>query len=445
MQNKEHQALAGPKGPLTLTRAMQLYQLMRLGSVILTSILLAKSGLGMADIGAYEALLYIGTTAAFFWANGLLQGIPPVYARLPEADRPAFLFNKFLVFGGIAFAVLSLLWIGQQWLLPALTGLPELPYFGWFCAYLFFNLATLPVEYLYLLREKPLALVGWGGVSFGLYILVLFLPVYAGYGLQGGLMGLAALGTLRFVWAGVLLRRFAVLRWRPDLLRHYLAFSLPLVLNLLVGNLVLLFDNWLVGWYYHDEAVFAVFRYGSREFPLATALATALGTAMIARIAVQPAAGLSELKAQSRHLFHLLFPLTIGLLFVTRPLFPLVFNPDFAGSAPLFNIYLLLTASRVLLPNAIVLAQGHSRAILLVGLLELTVKIALGFWFIHWWGLAGVAWSAVAAFWVEKIGLIWYLERRLNIRTGAWLDWRWYLGYVLALGGAWVISENWRF
>lgn len=424
----------------SLTRALQFYQLLRIGSVVGASILLAKSGLSLADIGAYEALLYLGSTAAFFWANGLLQGIPPVYARLAEPEQKAFIFNKFLVFGGIALLICGTLWLGRQWAVPALTGLPEAPHLGWFCAYLFFNLATLPVEYVYLLREKPGSLLIWGVVSFGLYMLVLFLPVYFGYGLEGGLMGLAGLGALRFLWATALALRSGTPAFRPDLIGYYLRFSAPLVLNLLVGNLVLLFDNWLVGWYFRNEAVFAVFRYGSREFPLATALATALGTAMITRIATQPEAGLHELKTQSRRLFHLLFPLTILLLFLSKPLFPLVFNPAFAASAPLFNIYLLLTASRVLLPNTIVLAKGKPRAILLVGLLELVVKVTLGFLFIHWWGLPGVAWSAVAAFFVEKAGLIWYLEKRLDVRTGDWLDWRWFSGYVAALFLAWALA-----
>jgi O-antigen/teichoic acid export membrane protein len=137
---------------------------------------------------------------------------------------------------------------------------------------------------------------------------------------------------------------------------------------------------------------------------------------------------------------HLLFPLTITLLFLSEPLFPVVFNPDFAASAPLFNIYLLITASRVLLPNAIVLAKGEPRAIFGVGMVELAVKIALGFLFIHWWGLAGVAWSAVLAFWVEKLGLIWFLEKKHDVRTRKWLDLQWYWGYLAALAAAFMIS-----
>ena len=156
-----------------MTRSMQFYQLLRLGSVILTSMLLAKSGMGLAEIGNYEALLYLGTVAAFFWANGLLQGIPPVYARLTDEQRPAFFFNIFLVFLGMALVLSAALWLGRAWVVPAFTGLERAPHLGWFCLYLFFNLATLPVEHLYLLREKPLALAGWGGFSFGLYVVVL--------------------------------------------------------------------------------------------------------------------------------------------------------------------------------------------------------------------------------------------------------------------------------
>ncbi|TNE63704.1 MAG: hypothetical protein EP344_04215 [Bacteroidetes bacterium] len=425
---------------LTTTRALQIFQLMRLGSVILTSILLAKSGLRTADIGAFEALLYVGTVAAFFWANGLLQGIPPVWAHLASQERKVFTANVFFLFAGIAAILVLLLWTGKAVVLPLLTGFRELPAFGWFCVYLFCNLATLPVEYLYLLREEPERLVLWGCFSFGLFILALAGPVFLEYGLEGGLAGLAVLGALRFLWASVLVFRRGEWVWQPALIRPYLWFSMPLVLNFMVGNLVLLFDSWLVGWYYSDASVFAVFRYGSREFPLATALATALGTAMIAQLAKAPADGLAALKEKSRRLFHLLFPLTVVLLFLTKPLFPLVFNPDFAASASLFNIYLLLTASRVLLPNAIVLSRGKSRAILLVGLLELTVKIALGFWFIHLWGLPGVAWSAVLAFFLEKIGLVWYLEKRLQVRTSDWLDRRWYGFYVLVLAMAYAVT-----
>ena len=86
------------------------------------------------------------------------------------------------------------------------------------------------------------------------------------------------------------------------------------------------------------------------------------------------------------------------------------------------------------------LAKGKPGAIFAVGLLELSLKVLLGFVFLHYWGLPGLAWSAVLAFAFEKIGLIWYLEKRLAVRTADWLDWRWYSAYLAALLLAFVLA-----
>ncbi|MCW5921364.1 MAG: polysaccharide biosynthesis C-terminal domain-containing protein [Saprospiraceae bacterium] len=427
-------------GNIGTTRALQLFQLMRLASVILTSILLAKSGLSTAEIGTYEMLLYIGTSMTFFWVNGLLMGMSPVYASLGDTDRKAFVFNNFLVFCGIAFAVFLLLFFGEKMLTPLLTGQAEVPYFRLFSLYLLLHLPTLPVEYIYLLKEKPRHIVVWGMATFGLHVVALYLPVWLGYGLRGGFMALILLSVLKLLWTLRLVLVSGSMQWRSDLVRHYLGFSAPLTLNVLVGNFIILFDAWLVGWHFKDETTFAIFRYGSREFPLATALASALATSAIPLLADDFSSGLALLKSQARQLMHLVFPLTLALLFLSQPLFPWVFNPDFAASAPLFNIYLLITASRVLLPNAIVLAKGDPHLVLGVGFVELLVKIALGLFFIQHWGLVGVAWSAVLAFWVEKLGLMWLLRKKYGLHIEQWLDIRWYLVYVSLLCVAYMAT-----
>ncbi|MCC6412172.1 MAG: polysaccharide biosynthesis C-terminal domain-containing protein [Saprospiraceae bacterium] len=426
---------------LNNTRAMQLYQLMRLGSIVLSSIVLAKSGLGTSDIGVYEALTYLGTTFSFFWINGLLQAMPAVHSRLEQEAKPAFLFQVFFVFSGLSLLVFTLLFFGKNPVVPWVTGLGAAPdYFPWFCLFLLFNLPTYPTEYFYLLKNHPRGIVWWGVVGFGGQVLALALPLYAGWGLTVAMQNLAALALVRLLWTATLAFRWGRVVWRPDLVRHFLNFSAPLVLNVLVGSLVLLFDNWLVGWYYGDEALFAVFRYGSRDFPLASAMATALGAAMIPMLGADPEAGRAMLKKRSVKLFHLIFPLSMALMLLSGTLFPIVFNPEFAASAPLFNIYLLMTASRVLLPNALLLAGGQPRVIFKVGVLELLVKIMLGFVFIRWWGLEGVAWSAVAAFWVEKLGLIWYLKNRMQLPTRSWLDLKWFFGYLLALLAVYALT-----
>ncbi len=430
--------------PLSVAAALQLFQLMRVGAVLLGSVLLARSPLPIEAIGHFETLLFIGSIAAFFWANGLLQGIVPSYSRLPEGERPAFLFQVFILFAATAAAICGLLWTGHGALFPLLAG-GSFPVAGWelYLVYLFVHLATLPLEFAYALQQRVRLLVGWGLLSFGGYVVALAVPAFAGWGLKGCLWGLSLLSALRCVWCVATIAGSLRRSWHPLWWRQYLRFSAPLVLNLTLGQAVVLFDSWLVGWYFRDEAIFALYRYGSREFPLALALASGLSTALTARIAAQPVEGLEEMWQQSLRLFRRVFPVSIGLVFCSSWLFRHLFGPSFEPAAALFNIYLLLTISRVLLPNTIVLAHGHPRAILAVGMMELVMKIVLGWLFIHWWGLVGVAWSAVLAFFWEKAALAWYAQQHLGIPVVRWLPVRAYAAYSATLLLAWAIVERW--
>jgi O-antigen/teichoic acid export membrane protein len=421
---------------MTTSKALQLFQLLRQGTLILVSIILAKSHLQTAEIGIYEVLLYVGTVLTFFWINGLLQAMTPVYSKLGEEEKSPFIFNQFLVFCGLSLGLFVLLILGEKWLIPILTGLPQVPYFWPFCGYLLFHIPTFSVEYLYLLRNQPKKIVVWGVASSALQLLAIALPLGLGFGLEAAIYGLLLVAILKFFWTLLFIIKHGKWTYRSDLLQRYLRFAAPLMVSVLAGNFILLFDNWLVGWWYKDEAIFAVYRFGAREFPVVSAMATALGVSLIPSLSKQIDEGMANQKAMSRKLFHLLFPLSIVLLFLSKPMFPIVFNPQFAESAGIFNIYLLLVASRVLLPNSIVLAEGAPKVIFKVGMLELLLKIILGFVFIQIWGLAGVAWSTVLCFWFEKIALIWYLTYKKGISTEKWLDIRVYLGYcgLLFLG-----------
>lgn len=427
---------------------MQLFQAMRLGALVLSSVLLAKTGLGVVAIGQYEALLYLGSTLSFFWTVGLLQGIAPKYVQLAASDKAeaaTFLGQVFAVFCGFSLLMFILLVGAKPLLLPLLVGVGDLPHYTLFCLSLLFNLPSMPVEHFYLVQKKAWHIAIWGAVSAAGQLACFFGPLWLGWGLEGAFIGLGVLGGVKFIWAFRMV--WAVAPWRFDrfLTRDYIRLSLPLMGNTLASSLVVWFDNWLVAWHYQNEATFAIFRYGSREFPLATALATALGVALTPHLAADPIAGMAELRKRGRRLMHFLFPITGVLLFLTRPLFPVVFNPDFAASAPLFNIYLLLTISRVLLPNTLVLAAGHPNVLFRTSLAELALKVALGFWFIHLGGLEGLAWSVVVCFFFEKLVLIWYLERKMDIRTHQWLDLRWYACYTIALVATWIVSNHLTF
>ncbi|MBL7825381.1 MAG: polysaccharide biosynthesis C-terminal domain-containing protein [Saprospiraceae bacterium] len=424
---------------LDTTMALQLFQVMRLGSAVFSGIMLAKSGLPTATIGTWETLLYLATTFSFFWVNGLMQGIPAVYAKLAEQEKKALIFNSFLVFCAIACLVYLILLLGENWVVPALTALEKVPYFQWFALYLLLHLPTFPVESYYLVKQKPRAIIYWGCFSFGMHLVALGAPLWAGWGLEGSIQGLVIFSAVKFLWAFAVVIRFGDFRLDLSIIVTFIMFCIPLMMTHVVSNLMLLFDNWLVGWHFKDASVFAIYRYGAREFPLATALVSALGASLVPLLAVDLNTGLETLKRKTRRLMHLLFPLTILLLLISEDLFRYVFNTELAGGAFLFNIYLLTLPSRMLLPASIVLSKGDSRSIFVVSIFEMCIKMMLGFLFIRWWGLPGLAWSVVLAFWVEKLGLIVVLKRKYGIAAREWIDWKWYVAYVALLTSVFLV------
>jgi O-antigen/teichoic acid export membrane protein len=425
---------------LSTTRAMQLYQLMRAGAGVLTGVVLAKSMLSTAEIGTWEALLFLGTLVLFTGVNGLLQGIAPVYMPLGAVQRKQFLFQVFLVFGAIGLSFYLILIIGNHWLIPAITGLPELPGFYWFSSYLFLNIITLPVEIVYLLHNKPKSIVVWGILGFGGQMLAIAIPALLGWGLTSGLQCLCLLALLKLIWTIIIIIKYTTSTLPNFSTKTYLAASTPLALNSFTGNLISLFDGWLVGNWFANPVIFAIFRYGSREFPWASALSTALGTATVPDIATNKDIGINALKQRGTRLLHVVMPPSILLMLLTPTLFPIVFSAAFTEAAPLFQIYLLVTLSRVLLPNSILIGIGQSKVIFWTGIGELAMKVITGFLMLHWWGLAGIGWSVVVSYWFEKLVLAGYLWRNMGITPAKWLNWRLYLGYSLLLGLAYLIS-----
>lgn len=418
-------------GAVSTTGAMQVYQLMRVATAWGIGIVLAKSGLNTEQIGQFEYLLFLSTVMTFFWVNGLLQSMPAFAARADKSDQ--FFPTVFWIFTGLAFLVIGIMALTQSWSLPLLTGHSTIDYFSIFAVYLAFSLPAFPVELFYLIRAQPISLVFWGIISFVLHFALLFYPIYVYGDVKTGIMGITILAALRFFWAFWISHRGIKPVFDRTLAREFLVFSFPIMATSLLGNLVLMFDQWLVGWYYKDASIFAIYRYGARELPWALALATALGMAMTTEMSRNLPQGLALLKTKSTRLMHWVFPVAIVGIICTKPLFPILFNPDFSASAPLFTVYLLLSCSRVLLPNSIALAVGETHMLFQVGLAELVLKILLGLVFIHFFGLMGLVVSALICYFFEKIALAFLLWKRHKIAPSDWIELKIYGIYLVIL------------
>jgi|APTNR8051073442_1049403.scaffolds.fasta_scaffold00255_13 O-antigen/teichoic acid export membrane protein len=423
------------------TGALQWFYLMRQGSAILTGILLAQLGLPADQIGVYEILQYMGVLVSAFWVTGLSQALLSYFPTLPEPEQRRLTGSALLLFSGLSALLFAGLWFGKNLAIPALASRPTLPWYELFLVWQFFNLPAFLIENLYLLHKKAKAIFWFGALSSGLQLLAVLAPVALGADFRWSFYGLIALGILKFIWTCVLVLQTGQLRWDATLLRKWIRLAWPLALYALLGGLIASFSFWLVGYLYRDdEATFAVFRYGAREFPLALALTGALSAAMIPALSTNLEAGLSQLKARSLRLFHLLFPLSIALMLTSKYFFPIVFTEAFAESALVFNAFLLITVSRVLFPRSVLMALQSNKIALLSSVVELIFMVAISLVLAQYFGLVGIALGATLGASLEKVILCIYLRRRFGIAVSQYTDVRWWVGYSGLLVAAFLWS-----
>ncbi|NUO01947.1 MAG: hypothetical protein HUU01_15185 [Saprospiraceae bacterium] len=414
--------------------ALQWFYLMRQGSAILTGILLAQLGLPADQIGVYEILQYIGALVSAFWVTGLSQALLAYFPTLDEPGQRRLTGSAFLLFTGFSALLLAGLWLGQGFAVSALASRPALPYFELFLLWQFFNLPAYLIENLYLLHKKPQAIFWFGVWSFGLQMAVVLTPVALGVDFSWSFYGLIGLGVLKFLWVSGLVLQKGQLSWDTAQLRKWTRLAWPLALYALLGGLIASFGFWLVGYLYRDdEATFAVFRYGAREFPLVIALTNALGTAMIPTLTGNLQEGLAQLKTRSLRLFHLLFPTSILLMLTSRYFFPVVFTEAFAESALVFNAFLLITISRVLFPRSVLMALQSNQIALISSVVELVFIVAISLVLAQYLGLVGIALGTTLGASLEKVILCVYLRRRFGIAVSQYTDMKWWAGYSVAM------------
>lgn len=416
------------------SKAYQVATLARQAAGVFLAILLAKSPLSAEGIGQYEQLLYIGTLLSAFWVTGLVQALLAEYARLSSEPQASFLWTVYVVFLLLGGGLSLLAWWTKYWWVPAVTGREEMAHLGVFLLYLAIQLPVFLLDNYYLLWERGRALLLYALLSNGFQLPCLLIPIWLGYGLAGALWGLLILAAVRHLWLWVEISRSANHRWSTALARKWLSTSGPLILYALVGVMSVSFDSWLANWKYSgDPQLFAVFRYGAREFPLVMALSAAFSSAMLPKLSATLKPGMHELRQRSIRLYHLLFPLSILLVMSSHWWFPRLFSPAFAASAPIFNVFVLTTASRLVFSRTILIALQENRMVFYLSVVELVFNIVLGFTLVQHLGLVGIAWATVAAYTLEKTMLSLYLYRKHRILPNQYTPMNWLGIYSLLL------------
>lgn len=416
------------------TRSYQALQAFRLGASILLSIVLVKLAFTKAEIGNFEWFLFLTNALSFFWSMGLLNAFKSYFPTKSDDTQSTLISNLsfiFLVFGGLAVTCIYFSSYGKElinqgsWL--------------YFCIFVVLGISASMTEHILILKEASKRLFYYGIISYLSYFIGLSILAFFFHSIHSLFIFLAVWASVRFLYMLIVINKYG--KWRLDvsLAMKFITFSIPLAIHVLLGGGMEYVDGYLVDLYYSRDE-FTIFRYGARELPVNTIFITAMVATMIPLAVSNLNQTLDQLKARLNKLMHWLFPVSIILVLTSPLIFHAVYNEGFLESAFVFNIYLLILCSRLVLPQVILYAKQKNNILMWIGLLELLINVALSLYLIQDFGILGIAFATVIAYIVQKAALVSYCKIKLGVNLSAYLDTKTHILYSGLLYSVFAIS-----
>ena len=427
------------------TSALQFVQLFRFASLLLTGVLLAQMGVSSELIGIYETLIFLSSAVSFFWLNGFMQNMLIQYAK--TSNKKVLMQNTFWWL--MAFRIpITLLYIAFIHLLyPDLAAGPYKNALLLFGVVIFISGTAVMMEYVLLLEQRLTFLIWFSILHYTAHIIAVAVAFAWGNGIYDCVNWLIALNLLRFVLlVGVVFGK-KIYKPKKEILLKLMIGASPLIVAALFSGSVEYISGFFVSGFM-GEADFALYRYGAKELPLTLLLANAFSAALIPQIAEagkEWREGLRPIKRSTATHIGILFPFCAVLMVASPFIYPTVFNPEFAESASVFNIFLLLVISRFVFPQSILLGLGYRRTIVQGSVLELCTAIATGLVLGYYWGINGVALSVVLASFVEKAYLVYRVKSIEKINPAQYIPIKTWAICTVGLAAIFVAVHFWFF
>lgn len=428
---------------------LQLFQLLRFVCFLIISIVLTKANVSKNDIGAWETFIFISSALSFFWVTGIIQSLLSLYSRnitfihheRPQGKSPE-LFNSFLLLSAFSLFFMLLIWFSSKMSLFGTS--KDLPYPGLLLLYFFLSNTTPLIEYIYLLKDKPVSIYVYGIVSFTLQTFAVCIPVVFGMGLLAAIWGILIVTLLRFVLLIYLLIKYAEWQFSWPYLKNHLYVGYPLIISTLLSGSSQYIDS-AIAYFAFSQERFAVFRYGCKELPFVVMMTSSLNNVLIPAFGIKKniPAVLADMRQQSLRLMHILYPLSIVIMIFSKVLFGRVlFNENFYRSADVFMVYQLLIISRVVFPQTILMGLKKNSIILKASVLEFFLHIGWSLFFVQFYSVTGLPLGSGLVHIVEKLVLIWYVYKHLHIHPNDYVPVKWYLFYSILISIVFILIDH---
>lgn len=408
---------------------LQLFQLMRPLTFLIVSIVFTKM-LTVDQVGQFEMFMFMGGALTFYWVTGIIQSLLTLYnenrtyhksgdngtAKSPEIFNAFILLSIFSIFMFASGHILK-----NHFSVFHNSG--NVPYLNLLLLYVLLSSPVCLIEYIYLLNNRSYRIFQYGLITFSAQLVLIILPVVSGKNFLWSIWGLLVITSVRWIWLLILLRRYSEMKISFRFMKEHLYLGLPLIATTLISGSAQYVDGTIISAHFKDEATFAIFRFGAKEFQLVIMLATGLSTALLSEFSTREKMkdSLIILKAKSKRLMHFLFPASMIAMLSANWIYPRMFAPEYARSADIFMVYLLLVIPRLVFPQTIVVGRKRTNIALITAIIAQLINIPLSLALIPPYGIVGVALATFMVYTLEKAFLVIYVKVRMRIKPADYI------------------------
>lgn len=423
---------------------------MRPITFLIVTIVFTKT-LPIEDVGKFEMFMFIASALTFFWVTGINQSLLTLYNRNKTYHETGInvkikspeIFNAFIL---LCFFSVILYLFGQimksNFSVFHISG--DAPYLNLLLLYVLLSSPVCLIEFIYLLNNRSYRIVQYGLYTYIPQLALILVPVLLGKDFIWSIYGLLLITLVRWIWLIVLLRRYSEIKLSLGFIKEHLYLGAPLILTTLISGSAQYIDGSIISAYYRDEATFAVFRFGAKEFQLVVMLSTGLSTAMLSEFSTREKMkeSLPLIKQKSARLMHLLFPVSMIAMLLARPAYPILFSPEYSRGADIFVVYLLLVIPRLIFPQTIVIGRKRTNITLISAAITQLINIPLSLAMIPKYNVVGVALATVLVYILEKVFLILYVNYNMRIKPKEYIPAKIFFIYSVLISILFILIDH---
>jgi O-antigen/teichoic acid export membrane protein len=420
------------------SKAYPLYLAIRFLVSLAISILLVKAGFDLSMISEYEWMMFVVMLTSIFWSSGISSALVSFSKKGEKGSTTAGFWLTTIAGLIVGFAIFLIgrystiiSYAHQEYLLLAI--------------FVIISGGSLPlIETSFLIQNDAPKLTKYGIWSQLLLLCSVAAVSFFTKDIFWVMLAIIANNVIRWLYLVFFVLSDDLFAVKKTSMISLLRYASPICLTLILGSMMDGLDGVLVQYFYSADQ-FAIYRFGGKELPFVNLIFVGLSTAMIPQLMSDKTLDITALRSKATRLMHWFMPIAIVLMISSPFIFTYVYSTSFIPSAYIFNTYLLIMVSRVLLPQTVLQAVHANDVILWSTVIELIANLVLSLVFVHYLGMVGLALGTAVAYLIQKMIMLAVLKQKRSITIHQLIDTKWYVGYSIILVAAYLfvgLMEN---